>query len=151
MENAALTYKRLHDAARDDAARDSAEIFAVWVHTAVYTRRLCAQREKAESDREGAGLNSKRFGYCSCGCLWASPLPEVTGITSDTLLPMRQNIVHKHGCTAVGDGNTSPITKLYEFCHLLPTVRIFSPCLMHCMHSRIQKVKDKVMVNDHRS
>ena len=34
---------------------------------------------------------------------------------------------------------------------LLPTVRIFSLCLMHCMHSRIQKVKDKVMANDHRS
>ena len=33
-----------------------------------------------------------------------------------------------HGCTAVGDGNTSPTTKLYEFYHLLPTVRIFSPC-----------------------
>ena len=23
-----------------------------------------------------------------------------------------------HGCTAVGDGNTSPTTKLYEFYHL---------------------------------
>ena len=25
------------------------------------------------------------------------------------------------GCTAVGDGNTSPTTKLYKFHHLLPT------------------------------
>ena len=66
-------------------------------------------------------------------------------------LVFRSRCVHAHGCTAVGDGNTSPITKLYEFCHLLPTVQIFSSCLMHCMHGRIQKVKDKVMANDHRS
>ena len=42
-----------------------------------------------------------------------------------------------HGCKAVDDGNTSPTTKLYKLYHLLSTVHILSPCLMH---GRIQKV-----------
>ena len=38
-------------------------------------------------------------------------------------------ILYRHiGCTAVGDGNTSPTSKLHEFHHLPPT---FSHCLMH--------------------
>ena len=53
-------------------------------------------------------------------------------ISDNLALPLRPSSGgHRHGCTAVGDGNTSPTTKLYEFYHLLPTVRIFSPCLMH--------------------
>ena len=57
---------------------------------------------------------------------------------------------YTHGCTAVGDGNTSPTTKLYQFYHLLVTVQIFS---LYLKHGKIQqvlktgKVKDKVMAN----
>ena len=53
---------------------------------------------------------------------------------------------HGHRCTSVGDGNTSPTTKLYKFYHLLPTVRIFLLCLLH---GRIHKVmeNDKVVNN----
>ena len=49
------------------------------------------------------------------------------GTNAPRTLPTRAR-TPTHGCTAVGDGNTSPTTKLYEFYHLLPTVRIFSPC-----------------------
>ena len=43
------------------------------------------------------------------------------------------------GCRAVGGGNTSPTTKLYEFYHLPPTVRIFSHWLMHGMTLKVLK------------
>ena len=54
--------------------------------------------------------------------------------------PRRQKVNHRQqGCTAVGGGNTSPTTKLYEFYHLPPTVRIFSHCLMHGMTLKVLK------------
>ena len=43
------------------------------------------------------------------------------------------DLAYTQGCTAVGGGNTSPTTKMYEFYHLLPTVRIFLHCWMHGM------------------
>ena len=61
----------------------------------------------------------------------------------------QHNLRAEHECTAVGDGHTSPTTKLYQFYHLPLTVQI-SFCLMH---GRIQKVlktvkvKHKVMAN----
>ena len=55
------------------------------------------------------------------------------------------DLAYTQGCTAVGGGNTSPTTKMYEFYHLLPTVRIFSHCLMHGIK------QDKAIANDQKT
>ena len=36
----------------------------------------------------------------------------------------QHNLRAEHECTAVGDGHTSPTTKLYEFYYLLPTNKV---------------------------
>ena len=53
-----------------------------------------------------------------------------------------------HGCTAAGGGNTSPTTKLYEFHHLLPTVRILLHCWMHGMTLKVLKNSHRARQSD---
>ena len=104
------------------------------------------------------GIKRVKNNFCK-NVTWSAVPSERLCLTSFLTVEFKVNLMvsgqrpHRHRCTAVGEGNTSPTTKLYEFYHLLLTARIFSPCLMH---GRIQivlktvQMKYKVMANDHR-
>ena len=57
-------------------------------------------------------------------CVFMKLLLSVHPVIYRDILRIIQSVrIRSQGCTAVGGGNTSPVTKLYEFYHLLPTVR----------------------------